>query len=92
VGRRHANPFNALADADLKNATASRVATGGNILPAMTAYKRFPGMEGAAYYYFGIPKNPVNEAMVASTTSSSSRRPTSSRPAASRPPWPSSRR
>ncbi|MEP6559252.1 MAG: ABC transporter substrate-binding protein, partial [Burkholderiales bacterium] len=24
-----------------------------------------PGMEGAAYYYFGIPKNPVNDAMVA---------------------------
>jgi branched-chain amino acid transport system substrate-binding protein len=22
-------------------------------------------MEGAAYYYFGIPKNPVNEALVA---------------------------
>ena len=30
----------------------------------MTAYKNFPGMEGAAYYYFGIPKNPVNDAMV----------------------------
>jgi branched-chain amino acid transport system substrate-binding protein len=37
------------------------LATGGNILPAMTAYKSFPGMEGALYYYFGIPKNPVNE-------------------------------
>ena len=31
----------------------------------MVSYKSFPGMEGAAYYYFGIPKNPVNEAMVA---------------------------
>ena len=41
------------------------VGTGGNILPAMTLYKRLPGMEGATYYYFGIPKNPVNEAMVA---------------------------
>ena len=29
------------------------------------AYKQFPGMEGALYYYFGIPKNPINEAMVA---------------------------
>src|SRR6478609_10522072 len=57
-------PFNALADADLKNRFGIEVATGGNILPAMTAYKRFPGMEGATYYYFGIPKNPVNEAMV----------------------------
>jgi branched-chain amino acid transport system substrate-binding protein len=41
------------------------IATGGNILPAMVAYKNFPGMEGALYYYFGIPKNPVNEWLVA---------------------------
>ncbi|WP_088280800.1 substrate-binding domain-containing protein [Ideonella sp. A 288] len=41
------------------------LATGGNILPAMTLYKRLPGMEGALYYYFGIPKNPVNEWLVA---------------------------
>jgi branched-chain amino acid transport system substrate-binding protein len=41
------------------------LATGGNILPAMASYKNLPGMEGATYYYFGIPKNPVNEAMVA---------------------------
>jgi branched-chain amino acid transport system substrate-binding protein len=40
------------------------IATGGNILPAMAAYKGMPGMEGATYYYFGIPKNPVNEALV----------------------------
>jgi branched-chain amino acid transport system substrate-binding protein len=58
-------PFNALADADLKNRFGIEVGTGGNILPAMTAYKRFPGMEGATYYYFGIPKNAANEAMVA---------------------------
>jgi branched-chain amino acid transport system substrate-binding protein len=59
-------PFNALADADLLKRYNIEVGTGGNILPAMTAYKRFPGMEGATYYYFGLPKNPVNEAMVAS--------------------------
>jgi len=58
-------PFNALADADLKKRFGIEVGTGGNILPAMSAYKRFPGMEGATYYYFGIPKNPVNDAMVA---------------------------
>ncbi|MBK0392973.1 substrate-binding domain-containing protein [Ramlibacter algicola] len=57
-------PFNALADADLKNRFGIEVSTGGNILPAMAAYKRFTGMEGATYYYFGIPKNPANEAMV----------------------------
>ncbi len=57
-------PFNALADADLKKRFNIDVGAGGNILPAMTAYKRFPGMEGATYYYFGMPKNPVNDAMV----------------------------
>ena len=31
----------------------------------MVAYKQLPGMEGAAYYYFGMPKNPVNEWLVA---------------------------
>ena len=58
-------PFNALAAADLKKRYGIEVFTGGNILPAMASYKNFPGMEGATYYYFGIPKNPVNEAMVA---------------------------
>jgi branched-chain amino acid transport system substrate-binding protein len=56
------NPFK-IADMDLKR-HGIEIATGGNILPAMVAYKQFPGMEGAAYYYFGMPKNPVNEAMV----------------------------
>ncbi|MET0335096.1 MAG: substrate-binding domain-containing protein [Rhizobacter sp.] len=57
------NPFK-IADLDLKRYNIE-IATGGNILPAMTAYKQFPGMEGAAYYYFGIPKNPANEWLVA---------------------------
>jgi branched-chain amino acid transport system substrate-binding protein len=58
------NPFK-IADMDLKR-YGIEIATGGNILPAMVAYKQFPGMEGAAYYYFGMPKNAVNDAMVAS--------------------------
>ena len=41
------------------------ISTGGNILPALVAYKDFPGMEGAAYYYYDIPKNPVNDWLVA---------------------------
>jgi branched-chain amino acid transport system substrate-binding protein len=57
------NPFK-IADLDLKRYNIE-IATGGNILPAMTAYKQFPGMEGGLYYYFGIPKNPVNEWLVA---------------------------
>ena len=57
-------PFGKIADLELKKRYGIDLATGGNILPAMVAYKQFPGMEGALYYYFGIPKNPVNEAMV----------------------------
>ena len=40
------------------------LATGGNILPAMAAYRDFPGMEGATYYYYEIPQNPVNDWLV----------------------------
>ncbi|RTL24268.1 MAG: ABC transporter permease [Burkholderiales bacterium] len=58
-------PFPALAALDLQKRYGIGVGSGGNILPAMTAYKQFPGMEGATYYYFGIPKNPVNEWLVA---------------------------
>jgi branched-chain amino acid transport system substrate-binding protein len=58
-------PFPKIADLDLKRRFGIELATGGNILPAMVAYKNFPGMEGALYYYFGIPKNPVNEWLVA---------------------------
>ena len=57
------NPFK-IADLDLKR-YGIEIATGGNILPAMASYKNFPGMEGATYYYFGIPKNATNDAMVA---------------------------
>jgi branched-chain amino acid transport system substrate-binding protein len=46
------NPFK-IADLDLKR-YGIEIATGGNILPAMAAYKNFPGMEGATYYYFVI--------------------------------------
>jgi branched-chain amino acid transport system substrate-binding protein len=37
------------------------ISTGGNILAALVAYKQFPGMEGATYYYYDIPKNAVND-------------------------------
>ncbi|HVW54163.1 MAG TPA: substrate-binding domain-containing protein [Rhizobiaceae bacterium] len=41
-----------------------KLSTGGNILPVMKAYKQVPGMEGATYYYYGIPKNPINDWLV----------------------------
>ena len=56
------NPFK-IADLDPKR-YGIEIATGGNILPAMAAYKQFPGMEGATYYYFAIPKNPANNWLI----------------------------
>jgi branched-chain amino acid transport system substrate-binding protein len=41
------------------------IATGGNILPALAAYKAVPGMEGATYYYYDHPRNKVNDWLVA---------------------------
>jgi branched-chain amino acid transport system substrate-binding protein len=41
------------------------VASGGNILPALAAYKALPGMEGATYYYYEHPKNKVNQWLIA---------------------------
>ncbi|MBV7380634.1 substrate-binding domain-containing protein [Maritimibacter dapengensis] len=37
---------------------------GGNILPAMAGYKRFPGMEGAVYYYYEAFENEINDWLV----------------------------
>jgi branched-chain amino acid transport system substrate-binding protein len=56
------NPFK-IADLDPKR-YGIEITTGGNILPAMTAYKQFPGMEGSTYYYFAIPKNPANNWLI----------------------------
>jgi branched-chain amino acid transport system substrate-binding protein len=42
-----------------------QVASGGNILPVLASYKAFPGMQGATYYYYAIPKNPANDWLVA---------------------------
>ena len=56
------NPFK-IADLDPKR-YGIEIATGGNILPALAAYKPFPGMEGAAYYYYDIPKNDINKWLV----------------------------
>ena len=57
------NPFK-IADLD-PGRHGIEVSSGGNILPALAAYKAFPGMEGSIYYYYEIPKNPANEWLVA---------------------------
>ena len=33
----------------------------GNAFAGMAGFKGLPGMEGSTYYYYGIPKNPVND-------------------------------
>ncbi len=38
--------------------------TGGNIMIALKSYKRFEGMEGSTYYYYKIPKNPMNDWLI----------------------------
>ena len=57
------NPFK-IADLDPKR-YGIELATGGNILPATASWKSLPGMEGATYYYYGMPKNPINDWLVA---------------------------
>ena len=59
-----ANPLGRLNQLDPKR-LGIELATGGNILPAMAAYKELPGMEGATYYYYELPKNPANDWLVA---------------------------
>jgi branched-chain amino acid transport system substrate-binding protein len=41
------------------------LAPGGNILPVMMQFKQFAGVEGAIYYYYDFPKNPMNDWLVA---------------------------
>lgn len=38
-----------------------KLASGGNILPVLSAYGDLEGMEGAGFYYFESPDNPVND-------------------------------
>lgn len=40
------------------------LSSGGNILPVLVSYKQVPGMEGAMYYYYEAPDNPVNDWLV----------------------------
>jgi branched-chain amino acid transport system substrate-binding protein len=41
------------------------IASGGNLLSVMAGWKPLAGMEGATYYYYEIPKNKVNDWLVA---------------------------
>lgn len=57
------NPLGKLNDMD-PGRLGIEIATGGNILPALVAYRDFPGMEGATYYYYENPDNPINDWLV----------------------------
>jgi len=57
------NPLGKLNDME-PSRLGIEIATGGNILPALVAYKAFPGMEGATYYYYENPENPINDWLV----------------------------
>jgi branched-chain amino acid transport system substrate-binding protein len=41
------------------------LAPGGNILPVLKTWKSYAGTEGSIYYYYGFPKNPMNDWLVA---------------------------
>lgn len=58
------DPMTKLQDMDPKR-FGIELSTGGNILPALAAYKRLPGMEGAMYYFYDVPKNDANKWLVA---------------------------
>ena len=41
------------------------LAPGGNLLPVLKTWKSYAGTEGAIYYYYGFPKNAMNDWLVA---------------------------
>ena len=58
-----ANPATKIAALD-PGRFGIELATGGNILPVMKGWKDLAGVEGAIYYYYGFPKNKVNDWLV----------------------------
>lgn len=59
-----ANPVTKLADLKPERFNIS-LAPGGNLLPVMKTWKQLAGLEGAIYYYYGFPKNKVNDWLLA---------------------------
>ncbi|MDE2428826.1 MAG: substrate-binding domain-containing protein [Burkholderiales bacterium] len=62
-----ANPMSKLADMKPERYGIS-LAPGGNILPVLKTWKSYVGTEGAIYYYYAFPKNPMNDWLVAEHT------------------------
>jgi branched-chain amino acid transport system substrate-binding protein len=59
-----ANPLNKIAEMQPERYGIT-LAPGGNILPVLKTWSNHPGLEGAIYYYYGFPKNKVNDWLVA---------------------------
>ena len=79
------NPVTKIADLKPER-FGIELAPGGNILPVMKTWKDLAGVEGAIYYYYGFPKNKMNDWLVAEHKKRyAARCPTSSPPAAWRP-------
>jgi branched-chain amino acid transport system substrate-binding protein len=58
-----ANPATKIAALD-PGRYGIELATGGNLLAVMKGWKDLAGMEGAIYYYYGFPKNKMNDWLV----------------------------
>jgi len=58
------NPMNKIADMKPERYGIS-LAPGGNILPVMKTWKAHAGTEGTIFYYYGFPKNKMNDWFVA---------------------------
>ncbi|WP_313032822.1 substrate-binding domain-containing protein [Massilia alkalitolerans] len=61
------NPLNKIADMKPER-FGIVLAPGGNILPVMKTWKNFAGTEGTINYYYGFPKNKMNDWLVAEHT------------------------
>ncbi len=58
------NPLSKIADLKPER-YGIELSPGGNILPVMKQFRQFAGMQGTIYYYYGFPKNPMNDWLVA---------------------------
>jgi branched-chain amino acid transport system substrate-binding protein len=59
-----ANPMNKIADMKPERYGVV-LAPGGNLLPVMKTWKSYAGTEGTIYYYYGFPRNKMNDWLVA---------------------------
>lgn len=59
------NPLGKVSAMKLSEKYGIKLASGGNILDALKAYKPLKGMVGAGYYYYENPDNKINDWLIA---------------------------